>query len=306
MKNLLPAVMLSVCLVFVGVTPAAGAPPPDAMEPPSENCKKSCREVTGGGAKGTVEILGKEVSSDHVPGRGGPAGSGSAPGRNEYEIVEEALAPACRENQRGDDLLCLAALSCPTPEQVRYWIWHRVTRVTVEPPSRQVGAWSQEEGSFCLGPDDPGVPTIGKVIAQVRLDFQSLPLPAFPVRADPAPQTLVNIPTAFSAGTAEPMTFSPTILGAQVSITARPTRWDWTFGDGATLATTVPGTPRQPEVAHTYRRAQEFAASVRVTWTGTFTVEGSTEVFDIQTPVFVQSPQTVVAVRQARTELVSR
>jgi hypothetical protein len=45
---------------------------------------------------------------------------------------------------------------------------------------------------------------------------------------------------------------------------------------------------------------------VRVTWTGTFTVEGSTEVFDIQTPVFVESPQTVVAVRQARTELVSR
>ncbi len=221
--------------------------------------------------------------------------------------MEEEVAPACVGNNRGDTAICTAAtLSCPSEDQTRYWIWHRTTRVVVEPPSRTVGEWRQEPGSFCLGPDDPGLPTIGRVIAQVRADFQRLPLPKSAVRADPSPETLVNVPTAFSAGSAETVTFTPTILGTRVTISAKPTQWDWTFGDGAIMTTTRPGTPQRPDVAHEYSRAGQMTSSVRVTWTGTFTLEGSPEVFTITTPAFVQGPATTVDVREARTELVAQ
>jgi hypothetical protein len=289
-------------LVSVVVTGAAHA----GTEPP-KGCGRCGPQVAGGGEKGTVDIRATRGISERVPGRGDPGSNGPAPGRNTYERVEEDLVPACVGNVRGDADICAAAtLSCPTPDQTRYWIWHRVTRVVIDPPSEDVGAWVQEPGSFCLGPDDPGIPTIGRVIAQVRTDFQSLPLPTFAVRADPAPQTLVNVPTAFSAGSAEPVVLTPTILGTRVTITATPAQWEWVFGDGATLTTKRPGTPRRPDVAHTYSRAGEVTSSVRVTWTGTFTVEGSQEVLQIGSPAFVQGPPTAVDVREARTELVSR
>jgi hypothetical protein len=259
-----------------------------------------------GTTQGAIDATITKGVSQKVPGRGDAARIGPVPGRNEYEIVDEAMAPACLGNDRGDDALCMAALTCPSDDQTRFWVWHRVTRIVVEPPSRVEGEWNREPGSFCLGPDDPGIPTIGRVIAQVRTDFQRLPLPRFTVRTDPAPETLVNIPTAFSAGTSAPATFTPTILGTRVTITAKPTRWDWSFGDGGTMTTSVPGTPRRPDVAHTYARAGDVSTSVQVTWTGTFTIEGSDEVFTIASPAVVTGPPTTVQVRQARTELVAQ
>lgn len=296
---------VAITAVVCGLVLIGGGAPATGQSPPDDTCVDVCADVSGdtdglkvGAARGV---------SHKVPGRGDPARTGPAEGRNEYEVVDEELAPACVGNGRGDTAICTAAtLSCPSEDQTRFWIWHRVTRVVVEPPSRTVGEWKQEPGSYCLGPDDPGLPTIGRVIAQVRTDFQRLPLPKFAVRTDPAPETLVNVPTAFSAGTAAPVTFTPTILGTRVTITAKPTQWEWTFGDGATLTTTTPGTPRRPDVAHEYTRAGDMASSVRVTWTGIFTIEGSPEVFAIQTPAFVQGPPTTVAVREARTELVAR
>ncbi len=282
------------------------APPASAGEQSTPTCRSCDIPVTGNGDG--IDVRGQTRGvSQTVPGRGDPARNGPAPGRNEYELVEEEVAPACVGNNRGDTAICTAAtLSCPSEDQTRYWIWHRTTRVVVEPPSRTVGEWRQEPGSFCLGADDPGVPTIGRVIAQVRADFQRLPLPKFAVRTDPSPETLVNVPTAFSAGSAQTVTFTPTILGTRVTISAKPTQWDWTFGDGATMTTTRPGTPQRPDVAHEYSRAGQMTSSVRVTWTGTFTLEGSPEVFTITTPAFVQGPATTVDVREARTELVAQ
>jgi hypothetical protein len=263
LMTLMP-VILAACVV-VGTSlltlPVAVAGPGGLCNP--------CDESVSGNGDG-IDVRGMKGVSQTVPGRGDPARTGPAEGRNEYELVEEELAPACVGNNRGDTAICSAAtLSCPSEDQTRYWVWHRVTRVVVEPPSRTVGEWRQEPGSFCLGPDDPGLPTIGRVIAQVRTDFQRLPLPKFAVRTDPSPQTLVNVPTAFSAGTAEAATFTPTILGTRVTITAKPTQWDWTFGDGATLTTTTPGTPRRPDVAHEYTRVGQMSSSVRASRTST-------------------------------------
>jgi hypothetical protein len=64
------------------------------------------------------------------------------------------------------------------------------------------------------------------------------------------------------------------------------------------------GRPGTDDVTHVYRRAQLEGASVRVTWTGTFSLPGSAEQFPVRNPAFTQGPVTPVDVREARTQLV--
>jgi hypothetical protein len=117
--------------------------------------------------------------------------------------------------------------------------------------------------------------------------------------------TLVNIPTSFSAGSADPVTLTTEPLaGIVVTVVATPVEWLWTFGDGSTLTTTTPGRPGTDDVTHVYRRAQVEGASVRVTWTGTFSLPGSAEQFPVRNPAFTEGPVTPVDVREARTQLV--
>lgn len=157
-----------------------------------------------------------------------------------------------------------------------------------------------------LGPDDPGVPTIGQVIAQVQAEFRNLPLPMAGVQVAPAPTSLVNIPTAFFAGGQQAATFTPTILGTTVTINATPSAWAWTWGDGTTQTTSTPGVPKRPVVAHEYRQARDYTVSVATTWTGSFSVAGSDEVFPIRAPAVVQSAPVTVQVREALTQLVDQ
>jgi hypothetical protein len=221
------------------------------------------------------------------------------------------MAPTCYGNDRGyAEALCGAAVNTCPDGLVRFWVWHRVLEYTkangvtthaVKTP------WYQEQGTFCLGADDPKVPTIARVIDQVRRDFEHLPLIPAQVRSDPGPTTVVNIETAFSAGSMEPQTFAPVLLGVTVHVTAKPVEWRWTWGDGQTTTTTTPGVPKQPVVAHTYTRVADAAVSVVVKYTGTFSIGADPTQYAIATPAF--SPPrapSVVRVREARSQLVSR
>jgi len=273
------------------LSPAATAAPP--------RCNP-CLVVEGGGAGGDVDVAVTRGVSATVPGRGNGT-DGQAPGRTEWVAREERIAPACSANGvDGPDVLCTNAVSSCPDGQIRYWVWHRVTQHRLGPPrTSEIGEWKQEPGSYCLGSDDPGVPDIARVLAQVQTAFDNLPLPKFGTQISPAPRTLVNIPTRLSAGSADAATFSPTLLGVRVTITARPTSWTWTFGDRTTATTSTPMTE------HVYLEPERVGASVRVTWTGTFTVGSSPEVFPIRAPAFVQGPVSEVEVVQARAQLVA-
>ncbi len=94
-------------------------------------------------------------------------------------------------------------------------------------------------------------------------------------------------------------------LGIGVTVVATPVEWIWSFGDGTTLTTTTPGRPGTDDITHVYERAQNFGVSVRVTWTGTFSLDSNpAEVFPIRSPAFVQGPVAQVGAREARTVLV--
>jgi hypothetical protein len=241
--------------------------------------------------------------SEKVPGRKPVVGTKT------WTQVDEAMAPTCAGNDRGDDTnLCNAAVSSCPDSLVRFWVWHQVTTYTKAPDgtvtSEVTTPWYQEEGSFCLGADDPGVPNIAKVLDRVRTDFTSLPLQVQGPQAFPAPTTLVNIPTAFSAGTAGTQTFTPTLLGTQVTVTATPVRWTWTWGDGTSEAFDRPGIPQQPDVTHRYTRAGDRTVTVQVEWRGTFRVGNDPTEYPIATPAFTTSQPVLVRVRTARSQLV--
>jgi hypothetical protein len=241
--------------------------------------------------------------SEQVPGRK------TAHGVTTWTQVEEAMAPTCVGNSRHDDSVsCAAALtSCPDL-LVRFWVWHQVTTYTRAADgtvtSEVTTPWYQESGSFCLGADDPGVPNLAKVVDLVQTEFTSLPLRVQAPQAYPAPTTLVNLPTAFSAGSAATQTFTPTLLGTSVTVTATPVKWTWTWGDGTTESFDRPGIPRQPDVTHRYTRAGDRSATVTVEWHGTFRVGGDPTEYPIATPAFVQGQPLLVRVRTARSQLV--
>ncbi len=251
------------------------------------------------GGDGTVDVTGVRTVSENVPGRG-DGSEGEAPGRTAWVTIDERPAPACSGNDvSGPDQLCALALLTCDVDQVRYFVWHRRTEHVLGPPRTDtVGEWIQEAGTFCLGPDDPGVPTIGRVIARVLTEFRSLPLPNAPVRVSPSPRTLVNLPTRMAAGSADPVVFTPVLFGLRVTITARPVAWDWTFGDGAALHST------SPRVEHVYAARGTVEANVTVTWRGEFTISDAPEIFPVREPVLTTSPPVPVQVVEARTRLV--
>lgn len=285
--------VLAILLASIGGTFAVSA----AMASPP-GCTR-CADV--GGTTGGVEVAVAQGTSDAVSGRGTPGQYGQAPGRTTWQTIEEYATPACSGNGlNGFDAMCMAAFSCPAGNLVRFWIWHRVTTWQAGPPvTSEVGAWEQEQGGFCLGPDDPGITPIGVVISRVQTGFGSLPLPPFSPVVSPAPSTLVNIPTKLEAGSVEPVVLSTTPLpGFTVRVTATPKEWRWTFGDGEQAFTT------QPVTTHVYERARQAGARVDVIWGGTFRLPGSDEDFPIRGTATVPGAPVTVDVREARTELV--
>ena len=306
MRLLLRLLLVTACLMVLAPSTHAVAQDDSGL---CTNCDKPVADVAGAGDKIRTRV---QVPSDPVPARGKPGEFGAAPGRTEWRTFVEEMVPACSGNAfPNGDLLCTLAVSCTGDDQIRYWIRHLYTQHTIQPDGTQTSVtdaqWTRLPGSYCLGPDDPGVPTIGQVIARVQTGFQDLPLPKAGPQVDPAPTTLVNIPTAFYAGDTNAATFSPTILGTTVNISAKATSWAWNWGDGSPVQTfSTPGVPKRPVVSHTYTTPGSYSATVTVTWTGTFSIAGSTETFEIRTPVTVTSPPVPVQVREARTELVDQ
>lgn len=275
-------------------------------------CGTRCGDEPDAGGTGTGTGAGTIVvthgTSQTVPGRQPKPGS---PRPSNYTYVNEYATPTCAGNTlHGNDIACGAAINtCPTPDEVRFWIWHQVVTVTVVPPPLRetLGPWVQLSGTFCLGPDDPGVPGVARVVAAVQAYFgsQTLPLPRWAVRSDPGPRTLINFPTAFSAGTSAAQTIETVILGTAIHITAVPIQWTWYFGDGQTLVTRVPGRAKTDDVTHRYARLGSKTSHVSVLWDGTFRVGAALEAYDLRSPATVTGPASQIAVLQSRAELVA-
>lgn len=288
-------------LSFVVLLVAAGclASTPPIAEAAALGCANCVPTARGG--EGTITV--RHGVSDHVPGRGS-ATQGRGTGEHDYSYVNEYAAPTCLGSGLHDKgILCAFALnSCPALDQVRFWIWHQTVTVKVgKPDVTTTGEWQQLEGTFCLGPDDPGVPSIVRTLDAAQNAFESRVerLPAPTTKTTPGPRTLVHYLTQFTAQNATPFVFDVTVAGATVHLHVVPTRFRWYFGDNTTVDST------EPEVQHTYRGRGSKGVRVDVTWGGWFTVDGSSERYPIDPPARATGAPSVVGVVEARAENVS-
>ena len=102
-----------------------------------------------------------------------------------------------------------------------------------------------------------------------------VPLPPSTIQVQPPNgRTLVNFDTNFFTAN-QPFDTSVGLLGQVVDLHIVPTRFDWRFGDGASLATSEPGAPYPDlEVTHRYLEKGQVAPSVDTTYRATYRVNG--------------------------------
>jgi hypothetical protein len=297
--------LVAVAFALAGTAVAQAEGPTSPPKKCGITCQTDSTAVVADGSEFGVKQHRKP--SDQVPGRGDLA-KHVVNGKQVWTETEEYITPMCSMNGlHGGDAMCMAAVTYCQDGRVGFWVWHQVTTVTKDEQgnvTRDVGPWNQEDGAFCLGADDPGVPTIGKVISQVQDLFLNNDIGILPlaVKAAPAPKTLVNMETRFSGGDGAVVDIAVPTRWANVVIHAKPLRWRWTYGDAS-----KPELTSVPTTTHIYRHPGVLKdVHVDVEWGGTFSVVGDPTAYPIVGTAMVPGTDITVDVREARSELVSR
>jgi hypothetical protein len=142
------------------------------------------------------------------------------------------------------------------------------------------------------GADAP--PPSPEQVAEMARKRLRLPMPK--IRANPAGEQLVNLPTWMwlDRDSWGDISATASVPGVSVTATAKPQSATWSMGDGSSVTCTSSGTPfsaggdpksASPDCGHTYRSssagrpAQAFLVSVKVQWTVTWSGAGQSGTF---------------------------
>ncbi len=218
-------------------------------------------------------------------------------------VVEQRIAPACSGNSPYQDaILCMGAVSiCATPGDVAYWVWTRQVDLTVpgqDPPWHRTSA----PPYVCYGPGSPVISRTDAIAGLVQRDFGTYPLPRGRLRTEPGGATLVNLQTNVYTDAVRDETFTVTLLGQPVVITAHAQQWTWHFGDGNELTTDSPGRRGSLDIPHDYRRAGRVAPYVVIEWSGTYRPPGAATALPVRGTATTTGPVSGLDVRQARSQ----
>lgn len=101
-------------------------------------------------------------------------------------------------------------------------------------------------------------------------------LPAGDINFQPTTQSVVNVPTYFWTQTPERFQAVVPILDVIVNVNLYSTL-TWSFGDGSEMTTLLRGGPfPNPSVTHAYKSKGDKQVNLKVTWQGTWSVNGVT------------------------------
>lgn len=101
-------------------------------------------------------------------------------------------------------------------------------------------------------------------------------LPAGDINFQPTTQSVVNVPTYFWTQTPERFQAVVPILDVIVYVNLYSTL-TWSFGDGSEITTLLRGGPfPNPSVTHAYKSKGDKQVNLKVTWQGTWSVNGVT------------------------------
>jgi len=124
-------------------------------------------------------------------------------------------------------------------------------------------------------------------------------LPVGDVNFQPEVDPLVNLPVYFWTQTPTRFTALVPILDVVVYVNLTPT-FTWSYGDGGLFITTMQGAPFPiGGITHTYKSSKDYSVNLKVTWTGTWSVNGVTT--PISGNAITQSITRTISVAKAPT-----
>ena len=124
-------------------------------------------------------------------------------------------------------------------------------------------------------------------------------LPVGDINFQPEVDPLVNLPVYFWTQTPTRFTALVPILDVVVYVNLTPS-FTWSYGDGGLFVTTMQGAPFPiGGVTHTYKSSKDYSVNLRVTWTGTWSVNGVTT--PISGNAITQSISRTISVAKAPT-----
>ena len=201
----------------------------------------------------------------------------------------------CFDESSGD-IDCLAGqnAACDAAPNGQYVWWYSGLKTQPRESWAKYG-----DGPTCIYSEEPQ--DVGEQISAVILsEFQSRPIAAGSLGMQPSPHTLIGAQTNFYVDARE-QTFDFVLLGQDIRITATPTEYEWTYGDGSTYGPApFAGGPlpesrwgEQTATSHVYGATGDFQASVVVHFSGEYSINGGPLVPIDGRAAVPSAPQTV-------------
>jgi hypothetical protein len=139
-------------------------------------------------------------------------------------------------------------------------------------------AWAIHSGPTCLYDAQPE-DLLPRIAAAIQRQFESLPINAGAVVAQPSPHTLRGAETNFYANASEQQ-FDVTMFGQKVHVVATPVQYTWNYGDGTVFGPQPSmGGPLPQErwgektrTSHVYTQTGDFQVVLTTSFQGTYSV----------------------------------
>lgn len=191
------------------------------------------------------------------------------------DVFVYSYTPACAENTDTLDSGTCAALDsrCSAEAGGKMVVWER------QDTRKQGAAWERLEQA-CLYPGKPPERPGDVVIAVTEKQLRELPIKAPKLGSQPGRHTLKGAETNIYAEPSD-QSFSITIVGKKVDIRVKPSEYRWSYGDGTSLVTAVPGGPipesrwgEKTATSHVYAATGDVNVGLTTVFTGEFSVDG--------------------------------
>lgn len=159
--------------------------------------------------------------------------------------------------------------------------------------------WARHSGPMCLYDPNPE-DVLPRIAASIQKRFETLPIDAGAVTAQPSPHTLRGAQTNFYAEAVEQQ-FDVTMFGQKVHVVATPVQYTWNYGDGTVLGPQPSmGGPlpqnrwgEKTRTSHAYGSTGDFQVVLTTSFRGTYSVNDGPPLPIPGEGQFSAAPQTV-------------
>lgn len=198
----------------------------------------------------------------------------------------------CREDPSLDGSNCAGPdVECTANQNGRKVNWYRSLKA--------LDAYSFFAGPTCVYDEKP-IDILDRIAADIQRQFESLPINAGAVVAQPSPHTLRGAETNFYADAVEQQ-FDVTMFGQKVHVVATPVQYTWNYGDGSVFGPQPSmGGPLPQErwgektrTSHVYANTGDFQVVLTTSFQGTYSVNSGPPLPIPGQGSFSSAPQTI-------------